>query len=62
MGFLYSEEQFFFISVGETVCILRYVKTTKGQKMNCIQLVISTQYMCVQLNKAKRFQLFPNPF
>lgn len=34
-------------------------KTTKGQKIpNCIQLVLATQYMCVQLYKAKRSQLF----
>ncbi len=62
MDFFVLEKHFFLHLCGRTVCILRYIKSTKGQKTNCIQLVLATQYMCVQLNKAKWFQLFFNCF
>lgn len=49
-----------FLSVGKTVCILWNYKRAK-KNPNCIQLVLATQHMCVQPNKAKRFQLLSEP-
>lgn len=53
---------FFLHLCGWNSLYIKVRKTTKGQKTHCIQLVSATQYMCVQLYKAKRFQLFQKPF
>lgn len=60
--FLYLEEIMFLHLCRFNSLYIKVCKTTKGQKTNCIQLVLATQNVCVLLNKAKRFQLFQNPF
>lgn len=61
-GFCILKKHFFLHLRGWNSLYIKVRKTTKGQKTNCIQLVLATQYMCVQLNKAKWFKLFQNCF